>query len=378
MAPAVASSRPFRAAQAGLVDRLRQVPDELWQRRGLFLLIPAVLTAAWAILVAGGGIGPGAIASTFARVSVFAVCIGMAATLVNALLPWSASEGSPASIVATQLGVTLAGVALGGEVGFALFYAAGLDYQYGEARLLVYGLGFVFGALALSLAFLYDGFELRAREGELHAELSRREAVDARLEALQARTNPHFLFNSLNAIAGLVPLDPERAERAIETLSLAMRYALDSTRTPFVSLERELEAAREYLELERLRFGDRLRLELDVEPGLGPAPVPPLSLQPLVENAVRHGIAQREEGGELRVTVAREGARLLLRVDDDGPGPGASTQKGTGTALRDLRSRLDLLYGDTASLDVESGPEGGCRVDLRVPLSPPARRPGTA
>ena len=360
---------------SGLVLRLRAVPDELWRRRSLFVLIPAILTAAWAILFQTGGTagGVGAVASTFARVSVFALCIGVGAILINALLPWSASAGSPSTIVATQTGVTLGGVVLGGELGFALFYAVGLSYQYGEGRLLVYGLGFVFGALALSLTFLFDAFELRARDGEMHAELSRREAVDARLEALQARTNPHFLFNSLNAIASLVPIDPQRAERAIESLAQAMRYALDSTRTPFVSLEHELEAIAEYLELERLRFGERLRLHFEVEPGLGPAPVPPLSLQPLIENAVRHGIAQREDRGELRVTAKRERAMLLVRVDDDGPGPGSPTPKGTGTALQDLRSRLALLYRGSASLDVRPGPEGGCRVELRVPLAPPKR-----
>jgi LytS/YehU family sensor histidine kinase len=107
-----------------------------------------------------------------------------------------------------------------------------------------------------------------------------------------------------------------------------------------------------------------------VEPGIGGVPVPPLSLQPLVENAVRHGIAPRREGGRLEVEICRAAGELRVRVEDDGPGPGNSGHQGAGAALSDLRKRLELLYGDGASLEVDSGGLGGCRVMLRLPEAP--------
>jgi LytS/YehU family sensor histidine kinase len=107
-----------------------------------------------------------------------------------------------------------------------------------------------------------------------------------------------------------------------------------------------------------------------VAPGIGDVPVPPLSLQPLVENAVRHGIAPRPEGGRLDVEIGRSGETLRVRVEDDGPGPGGSREHGAGAALADLRKRLELLYADRASLELDRGPLGGCRVTLRLPCDP--------
>ena len=259
---------------------------------------------------------------------------------------------------------------VGAEIGLALFSLVGMGTGARPGRTAVYGLGFVFGYLAEGVTFLFHGLELRAEQGELHAEQARRDAAEARLAALQARTNPHFLFNSLNAIAGLVGVNPEKAERAVETLSASMRYALESTQTERVPLERELAAVRDHLELEKLRYAERLQAVVDVEPGLEALPVPPLCLQPVVENAITHGIAQREGGGRLEVSVRREEDHLLLRVDDDGPGPLGSSHAGTGTALADLRARLELLYGAASSLTVGHRPDGGCRVELRIPLGP--------
>jgi LytS/YehU family sensor histidine kinase len=134
-----------------------------------------------------------------------------------------------------------------------------------------------------------------------------------------------------------------------------------------VRLDQEIAAVRDHLELEKLRYGPRLRASLELAPELGALCVPPLCLQPVVENAILHGIAKREGGGSLAVSARREGDQLLLRVDDDGPGPEGSSHAGTGTALADLRDRLRLLYADAASLTVAPRPSGGCRVELRIP-----------
>jgi two-component system sensor histidine kinase AlgZ len=209
--------------------------------------------------------------------------------------------------------------------------------------------------------------ESRARE--LRAQ---REALAAQVQALQARMEPHFLFNGLNTVASLIGEDPDRAERALERLSDLLRYALDASQEPFVPLSRELEAVEGFLELEKLRFPDRLTTSVRVDPNVAEVRVPPLFLQPLVENSVRHAIAPRREGGRLEVEIARDGNRLSVRVEDDGPGFGSSPHQGAGLALNDLRRRLELLYGDEASLAVERGTLGGCRVSLCLPVQ--ARR----
>jgi signal transduction histidine kinase len=376
MSRSLANAWAIAPANGGIAGRLRHASQELWDRRALLLLVPLVLTAAYVVLFARMGIGWRAIAYTFAEIGVFTICVAIAVSVSNALLParlaaWA--ERSRTVLVLIRSACLLAGVVIGAEAGLALLHAIGLGADALPGRTALYGLGFVFGYLAEGLNFLFKGLELRASLVELQAEQARREAAEARLAALQARTNPHFLFNSLNAIAGLVGVDPERAERAIEVLSESMRYALESTRTARVPLEREIDAVRDHLELERLRHGERLHASLDLEPGLEALRVPPFCLQPVVENAILHGISRREGGGSLAVCARRDGGQLLLRVDDDGPGPGGSSHAGSGTALADLRDRLRLLYGDAASLWVGDGPAGGCRVEIRIPAEPGAR-----
>jgi signal transduction histidine kinase len=205
--------------------------------------------------------------------------------------------------------------------------------------------------------------QLRTRE--LRAQ---REALAAQVQALQARIEPHFLFNSLNSVASLIGQDAERAERALEKISDLFRYALDASNQPLVPLAQELRCVESCLELETLRFPDRLNASLRVEPGVGEVPVPPLFLQPLVENAVQHGVAPRPEGGRVELEIRREADQLHVRVEDDGPGPGGSKNGGAGVALADLRKRLALLYAGKASLEVDRGTLGGCRVTLGLPL----------
>jgi signal transduction histidine kinase len=204
-----------------------------------------------------------------------------------------------------------------------------------------------------------------SRARELRAE---RELLAAQVRALQARIQPHFLFNSLNSIASLIGEDAGRAERAVEKLADVFRYALDASDRVLVPLADEIESAEGYLELEMLRLADRLRVSWHTEPGVGEVSVPPLLLQPLVENAVRHGISSRAEGGRVEVDVRREGDCLRLQVEDDGPGPGGSAHRGAGSALADLQKRLRLIFDGRAAVEIDRGPRGGFRATVRVPL----------
>jgi LytS/YehU family sensor histidine kinase len=210
-----------------------------------------------------------------------------------------------------------------------------------------------------------------------HAEVRREQALKnalrAQLEGLQARTHPHFLFNSLNTVAGLIEEDPRRAEQVVERLAQLYRHVLGRSGRERVALADELRAVVDYLEIEQVRFGERLRWRLDVEPGLERVEVLPFVLQPLVENAVLHGIADRVGGGQVRVTARRRSGTLELEVEDDGPGfGGSSTHRGSGTSFEELARRLELAHGPAARLHAAAGLEAGARVTLCIPCDPPA------
>lgn len=232
--------------------------------------------------------------------------------------------------------------------------------------------GFVINCIVIAWvtmlpALVFQRLRRHARQVERRAQEERRAALEAQLQALQARTNPHFLFNSINTVASLIPDDPVLAERTLERLADIFRYALDSSKQRFVPLARELELVRDYLEIQAVRFGARLRFEIDAPTDALAHQVPPLVLQPVVENAVLHGIADRARGGQIWIRARDAGAALELAVSDDGPGPGASTHAGTGTSMRELRERLQLVYGPAAQLAIEPRPEGGCTVRITIP-----------
>ena len=235
-----------------LSERLYLIPDEVWKQRGLIVVIPAMLTTAYVSLLEELHLGAADIAAIFCKVNVFYVCMVLAVGIANALVPDAYRSGPRSSgvvLVGIHTIVTLTGVAIGAELAMALLWLAGGTEIPGQGRTMVYGLGFMIGFLVQAVTFLIDGMAIRAQEGALREELAKREATQARLDALQARTHPHFLFNSLNVIAALVALDPARAEEAIETLSELMRYAIDSGRERGVSLDTELVAVENYLSL---------------------------------------------------------------------------------------------------------------------------------
>jgi two-component system, LytTR family, sensor histidine kinase AlgZ len=207
----------------------------------------------------------------------------------------------------------------------------------------------------------------RALRSERQARAERQAALEAQLAALSARMQPHFFFNSVNTVASLIPEDPDRAEQTLIRLADILRYALEGGRTRFVSLQRELEMVRDYLEVQQARFESKLRWSIDAAPELAGVAVPRLFLQPLVENAVLHGVAQRSTGGEVRVRARLEASSAWIEVTDDGVGPDASQHHGNGTALVDLAARLQLLYGAEGRLESEARAGGGFRVRVTVP-----------
>lgn len=267
-------------------------------------------------------------------------------------------------------GLTLvASVILGAETAFLLLRVLPGLPDPDIARIDLYRVGGLVMVVVFTIEFTYTRLRAHARAVELREERTRRNAVRAQLEALQARTDPHFLYNSLNTVASLIEEDPRLAERAVERLSGIFRYALEGSRRTEVRLAEEVEAVRGYLEVEALRFGDRLRTHIRMDPGCSEYRIPPLLLQPLVENAVLHGVASRVEGGTVEVDARCTDRELVLRVSDDGPGPGSSQHAGSGTALETLRTRLELVYGEEARLIGRRGDGGGYTAEIVLPLS---------
>lgn len=194
------------------------------------------------------------------------------------------------------------------------------------------------------------------------------EALQARsqLAALRAQLHPHFLFNALHTVVQLIPLDPERATRAAEQLAALLRASFDNPRE-LVTLREEWAVVQLYLDIEAIRFGERLVVEAEFTPEALAAPVPSFALQTLVENAVRHGAAPRVAATTVRVRARVAGEVLMLIVEDDGTGAEPAALQGGGTGLRRLRERLGWLYGSNAALTVQTSPGQGLRAELHLP-----------
>ena len=189
----------------------------------------------------------------------------------------------------------------------------------------------------------------------------------ARLDALKMQLHPHFMFNTLNTISSLLRLDLEKADQMIAQLSDFLRLTLAEQEVHLVPLSKELAFLKAYLEIEAIRFHDRLKLEFHLDSGLDQALVPYLMLQPVAENAVRHGIAPHSQSGLIQVSAKNQDGRLVITLRDDGPGLMEQHPR-TGIGISNTRNRLALLYGDHQSLTLENHPRGGLRVTFNLPL----------
>jgi two-component system LytT family sensor kinase len=228
-----------------------------------------------------------------------------------------------------------------------------------QSNLLVYC---VIVGIYQGLAYYRNLEERERRASQLEARLA-----EAQLQVLRSQLQPHFLFNTLHAISALVQQDPDRADHAIALLSDLLRMTLECGPEQEVSLQQELEFVQRYLDIEQMRFGDRLTVRLEVPDDIRDACVPSFVLQPMVENAIRHGIAQRSEGGRIEIIAARSNADLELLVLDNGQGfSQAGIREGVG--LGNTRARLQQLYGTRGRMTLTQTPGVGASVRLTVPF----------
>ena len=217
-------------------------------------------------------------------------------------------------------------------------------------------------SLAHALSYYLKYQERTVRAAELEKRLT-----EAKLQALQMQLNPHFLFNTLHAISALMHQDVEAADRMLARLSDLLRYALESTDSQEVPLRKELDFLTRYLEIEQTRFGKRLQVRLQIEPAAMDAHVPNLILQPLVENAIKHGIEPHARPGIVELRARPENGTLRLEVEDNGEGLKPGKPAGFGVGLTNTRARLQQLYGENHRLEMVNGTAGGLLVRLSIP-----------
>jgi two-component system sensor histidine kinase AlgZ len=226
----------------------------------------------------------------------------------------------------------------------------------------------IFITLAFGLVFTAFG----RMQGQLHhQELERQRAVnlatEAQLASLESRIHPHFLFNTLNSISALIPVDPERAERLMERMAALLRFSLDAHARGLVPLDQEMKIVRDYLEIEQARLGTRLRYQVETPDDAGDLRLPPLAVQTLIENSIKYAVAPDRQGGEIRVLARETEGRLQIDVSDTGPGFKLESAP-LGHGLDNLRNRLAMLFGDNADLRV-TRQDGWTTVRLMFPVA---------
>src|SRR5438270_2023249 len=233
-----------------------------------------------------------------------------------------------------------------------------------------FGYGFYIDLIIASLIVLgahallyYDDF----RASELQQSSLRAQLAQAQLHALKMQLHPHFLFNTLHSISSLVLEDPPKANSMIARLGDFLRLTLDHSSQQLVTLKEETEFVRCYLEIEQVRFGDRLTVEFQIEPAALAAEVPHLILQPVVENAIQHAIAPRVTPGSIKVAAKQTNGLLRIEVTDNGPGLTTRTDalESQGLGLKNVRARLEQLYGSQHCFEVSNRPEGGVTVVMQ-------------
>ncbi|WP_290649190.1 histidine kinase [Aquisalimonas sp.] len=306
---------------------------------------------------------------TFAVNMVFSQCIGLSIFTMLEFVPSRRLSG--ARLVA---GLSLA-VAAGAVIGVLIaVVATGAVVERAREPATIFWqsvlIALLFGGIA-SYYFMSRERLLRTRaslqEQELRGLEAERDRAATELRLLRAQIEPHMLFNSLAHVQSLIDTDPERGKRMLGYLIAYLRYSLLHARQQRTTLGDELKLLESYLEMYRIRMGERLRYAFDVPDALASVVLPPMLLQPLVENAIKHGVEPKVEGGMVRVCARAERGMLGLEVHDTGQGLGA-VAAGTGVGLANLRERLAAVYGGAASLSIEDAPTGGVLARLELPL----------
>jgi sensor histidine kinase YesM len=357
-------------------SRPRRFSRAYWAR-----VVCVSLAAALAVTIVYSGVSwrtpPRRILQAFAVAMLFSAIIGPTLGVVVPRVSRAVARRFSFPFDWIVLIATMVAIALTGSFTAILILFA-IGYLHGAGIVAIWMAGSLKASIVITLTFgifltvveslrrQIDDARMALRTRERDEAEARRIAAEAQLASIESRVQPHFLFNTLNSIAALAHDDPAGAERMTGQLAALLRSALDSTATAMVPLDDELKVVRAYLDIERVRFGDRMRYSVDVGDGVGRLMVPRLALQTLVENSVKFAVSPQRDGGSIVVHAAAANGRLRVSVEDDGPGfdPAARPQ---GHGLDLLERRLRMLFGDRASLVVESV-NGKTAVRIDIPM----------
>lgn len=296
---------------------------------------------------------------------VYSQCIGFSILIFsNLILPSMKPGVRRLAVMSLTLPVS---VAMGLTLAFYLTGVGSWRATYAWQSVMI-GLFFgVIGSIAYFLSERIHILDAEVKQRRLNEVEREKREVEAHLRLLQAQIEPHFLFNTLANVSSLIEVDAVQARRLLERLNDWLRVALARTRSESATLGDELTLLENYLQILQMRFGTRLRWQIEAAEAIRAIKFPPMLLQPLVENAIRHGIEPKLGGGQLKISATIELGVLRLRVDDDGAGFGDKTG-GSGAGLENIRSRLMVLYGSAAKLELETNETGGVSSILEMPI----------
>lgn len=296
---------------------------------------------------------------TFWTNFIFSQCIGFTILLINlASVAKIRSNVGKAAVLSLSLPIS---VAMGVMLGFLVTGFGGGDETHLWQSMIV---GLFFGFIGVIAVLFYQRIEAEVQQRQLIKSESERREVEAHLKLLQAQIEPHFLFNTLANVGSLIDSDPALAKILLERLNDWLRVALARARSDNTTLGDELDMLENYLQILKIRFGERLRWRIEVPEEARRSAFPPMLLQPLVENAVRHGIEPKLDGGEIGIRASLENASLRIEVRDSGVG--LQDTNGTGTGLTNVRARLATLFGTAGRLTLH-GNTGGVVAMLELP-----------
>jgi sensor histidine kinase YesM len=300
------------------------------------------------------------IGTRFLSSFIYAMLIGFPSALILNWIGFHYTERFPRFVFVLHTAVLIATATLGAMIGALVLQVSGINPPAFYSRELQSSLPICL-VITLVVGLSITSYEtLRHRLQDATLELRTRQVdqerankllVEARLSALESRIHPHFLFNTLNSIASLIPSDPKRAEDTVGKLASLLRFSMSANQSSLVPLAQELKIVRDYLEIETTRFGSRLHYEISISDSLGHIKVPPLALQTLVENSVKHVVSQRTQPASITISGTQNNGQLILTVTDDGPGFSLANIA-PDHGLGNLAGRLDLLFGEAANIGV--------------------------
>jgi sensor histidine kinase YesM len=331
--------------------------NKLYVKRGLFYLATMLLfnTAIAGVITL---LMP---TISFTENLIFSHCIGGSISLISGVLIILAPRGI-LRVLAIAISMPLS-TALGTSLAF---WVTGHGSWSSPGAWQTVVIGCFFGFIGSVTYFLIEKINIEVEQKKLLQSESDRRQAEAHLKLLQAQIEPHFLFNTLANVSSLIDGNPELAKALLERLDDWLRVALARTRSQSTTLGDEIDMLENYLEIMKIRFGDRLRWHIEASVEASASAFPPMLLQPLVENAVRHGIEPKVGGGEIGIFAQIENGTLHIKVSDNGMGLGADAES-TGVGLSNVRARLETLYGDAGKLTLHGNNEGGVTATLVLP-----------